>query len=293
MNDNEMIFDDEEIREMYKANVRAAAPDMGRLWSRIEAAVDASEQETQVSARQQIKPSGRKKGMMRAAAAAAAFVLVAGAGAVWFRMHSSVDGSQAPANGSAASSYVMTDTNGQPEQSELTGETNKENITQNSTDHLGTYKDKETEEDNDNLDYATNSFGTDPFVQGSSESIVLVRVYSEVGADTADGWFMDDKGDVYSFEGVAVKGGIYTRLEGLAKEREPVSSEGEETAQKIRRLTDWLNATDKQQAGSETDDDAYRCYAVGSRSVLVNGQDEEAAAALMDIAEDIDKELRR
>lgn len=293
MNEKDMnVFEDEEIVEMYKANVQTAGPDMEKLWNRIESAVDASERNEETLKREKIKSSGRNN-IMRFVVTAAALAVVAYAGVKIYNSRIEKDNGGSTGisefekdntlnNGSSEKKGVNTADNESPEHSvnaaEKTApkEENKENASI----------------DNDNTDTQnglTKSSDTknDPFLLDSSEKVVLVKIVKMSAENKAYGWFVDDLGSVYTFSGVdaSEKNKVYEVLETLTEKQDPVYSVGEDTLRKITKLAGDVKNT------SYTGENRFYAHSHG-KSVSVSSLDKgKAATELLAVADKIEKQI--
>jgi len=293
MNEKDMnVFEDEEIVEMYKANIQTAGPDMEKLWNRIESAVDASERNEETLKREKIKSSGRNN-IMRFVVTAAALAVVAYAGVKIYNSRIEKDNGGSTGisefekdntlnNGTSEKKGVNTADNESPEQSvnaaEKTApkEENKENASI----------------DNDNTDTQnglTKSSDTtnDPFLLDSSEKVVLVKIVKMSAENKAYGWFVDDLGSVYTFSGVdaSEKNKVYEVLETLTEKQDPVYSVGEDTLRKITKLAGDVKNT------SYTGENRFYAHSHG-KSVSVSSLDKgKAATELLAVADKIEKQI--
>ena len=99
---NEERFDDREIEEiemLYKENVQCTAPDMEKLWSRIESNIDAEEKKNktdEAARRTQIRTTNRRKKIGALITAAAACFIIVGVGVHVFSTKNSPEKSNSP-----------------------------------------------------------------------------------------------------------------------------------------------------------------------------------------------------
>lgn len=289
MNEKEMnAFEDEEIVEMYKANVQTASPDMGKLWSRIEAAVDAQEKNDETQNRQRIKSSGRAR-IMRTAVTAAALAVVAYAGFAVYNSRIAKDESNG-SDGQAYSAPVSEDQNKAENNmnnspvSSLKGENKAEAADpQENAPAIEQSNTAENKQDTDgitSIGKSTRAASSDTFLLGKTGSIVFVNC-KEIKNSSVRGWFVDRKGDVYSFDSITVSEdeNIYTVLEALIGKQSPVTSVGEETASRIVEI-----ASDEKDALIKSSSLYAGMY--GSRAAVRNGEvSEELAKIVAEIEE--------